>query len=59
MYWKYRNPSQDLERIKNEFAKDGRPLDYLCDIADIEKAINSGESNEKVYEMIYGLLKQN
>lgn len=42
---------KDLMYIKTELARDGRSLEFLIDIIDEERAIESGESKQTYSEL--------
>lgn len=48
----------ELNYIKAEIARDGRSLDFLCEIIDIENAIRRGESSETINGLIIQLKKE-
>jgi hypothetical protein len=48
----------ELNYIKTELARDGRSLDFLCEVIDLENAINRGESDETVLSLIDSLKRQ-
>lgn len=48
----------ELDYIKTELARDGRSLDFLCDIIDIENAIKRGESESTIRELIEELTSE-
>lgn len=48
----------ELNYIKAELARDGRSLDFLCEIIDIENAIKRGESNKTINGLINQLKRE-
>lgn len=48
----------ELNYIKTELARDGRSLDFLCEIIDLENAIKRGENEETVRNLIDDLKRQ-
>jgi hypothetical protein len=48
----------ELNYIKTELARDGRSLDFLCEIIDLENAIKRGESDESIRGLVDSLKHQ-
>jgi hypothetical protein len=48
----------ELNYIKTELARDGRSLDFLCEIIDLENAIKRGESAETIRGLVDSLKRQ-
>lgn len=43
---------KELNYMKSELARDGRSLDFLCEIIDIENAIKRGENATNIRSLI-------
>jgi hypothetical protein len=48
----------ELNYIKTELARDGRSLDFLCEIIDLENAVKLGESDETIRSLVDNLKRQ-
>ena len=48
----------ELNYLKTELARDGRSLEFLCEIIDLENAIKRGESPQTINELIDDLRRQ-
>jgi hypothetical protein len=48
----------ELNYIKAELARDGRSLDFLCEIIDLENTIKRGESDETILSLIDNLKRK-
>ena len=52
------NLQEELSYIKTELARDGRSLDFLCEIIDLENAIKRGDSDETIQDLVDNLKHQ-